>query len=130
MASFGETERARARLASERLPFVGGGARDLDLVLWDLAQVRHLDRSTELAELVAVRLGASIPMDQPPIGRDPLRVLESANMPAVLIELGYLTNSGQERQLSSAEFQIEVAQAIFDALVTFRDRLAASDAEP
>ena len=30
-----------------------------------------------------------------PIDRAPLRVLESANMPAVLVEVGYLTNPAQ-----------------------------------
>ena len=45
-------------------------------------------------------------------------------MPAVLIELGYLSNPEQEKQLGTGEFQTAVAQAILDSVVLFRDYLA------
>jgi N-acetylmuramoyl-L-alanine amidase len=38
-------QQARASLAPERLPTFGGGLRDIELVPWDLAQIRHLGRS-------------------------------------------------------------------------------------
>ena len=52
-----------------------------------------------------------------PIDRAPLRVLESANMPAVLIEMGYLTNADQEKQLAGDAFQNAFVQALLDAVV-------------
>jgi N-acetylmuramoyl-L-alanine amidase len=42
-------------------------------------------------------------------------------MPAVLIELGYLTNAEQEKQLASPDFQNTIVQALVDAVVRFRD---------
>jgi N-acetylmuramoyl-L-alanine amidase len=54
----------------------------------------------------------------------PFRVLSGANMPAVLVELGFISNAEQERQLTSEAFQTTVAQALFDAIVRFRDSLA------
>lgn len=126
MATFDERERSRARLAAERLPFIGGGTRELDLVLWDVAQVRHLDRSAELAEMVARQLRTRVPMDRRAIARAPLRVLESADMPAVIVELGYLTSGSQAQQLASDPFQVTLALALFDAVVEFRDRLVAA----
>ena len=62
-----------------------------------------------------------VPLAAPAVDRAPLRVLESANMPAVLIEMGYLTNPDQERQLAADEFQNTLVQAIYDAVVRFRD---------
>jgi N-acetylmuramoyl-L-alanine amidase len=50
-------------------------------------------------------------------------VLESANMPAILVELGYLTNAEQAKMLASDTFQNTVAQALLDAIVKFRDTL-------
>ena len=44
--------------------------------------------------------------------RLPLSVLESANMPAVLIEMGYLSNADQEKRMAGNEFQNTVAQAV------------------
>ena len=40
-------------------------------------------------------------------------------MPAVLVEIGYLTNPEQESALASAPFQTRVAQAITDAIARF-----------
>ncbi|MGE5243515.1 MAG: N-acetylmuramoyl-L-alanine amidase [Betaproteobacteria bacterium] len=112
---------ARAGLGSDRLPAFGGGSRQIDLELWDLAQYSHLDRSASLADLVQQQFLGRIPLAVHPIDRAPLRVLESANMPAVLIEMGFLSNPGQEKQLTSAQFQGVLAQAIFDAVLKFRD---------
>ena len=47
-------------------------------------------------------------LDARPIERAPLRVLESANMPAVLIEMGYLTNPEQEKRSPAPIFQNDV----------------------
>ncbi len=119
-ALFDPEESARASLASERLPAVGGRMRDIDIIRWDMAQVRHVERSEQLAGLIARRLGAHVPMDRRPVSGEPLRVLEAANMPAVVVEMGYLTNPAQAAQLGTAEFQGRVAQALFDALLEFR----------
>ena len=53
-----------------------------------------------------------------------MRVLEPANMPAVLIEIGYLTNAEQEKQLAGNDFQNAFVQALVDAVVRFRDEAA------
>ena len=64
-----------------------------------------------------------VPLATQAIDRAPLRVLESANMPAVLIEMGYLTNADQEKLLAGDAFQNAMVQALFDAVVQFRDAL-------
>ena len=45
-------------------------------------------------------------------------------MPAVVVELGYLSNPEQEKQLAGNELQSALAQSIVDAVVTFRGYLA------
>jgi N-acetylmuramoyl-L-alanine amidase len=124
VAAFDDEERASGERTSERVPVLGGGPREIGLVPWDLAQVRHAARSAELAAIVAQAFRSRVPLDSDPIGREPLRVLQAANMPAILIEMGYLTNAQQAALLGSGAFQITAAQAIFDALVRFRDVLA------
>jgi N-acetylmuramoyl-L-alanine amidase len=51
-------------------------------------------------------------------------------MPAVLIELGYLTNPDEEKRLASGAFQNTLAQAVFDAVLRFREHLEAAAGEP
>jgi len=53
----------------------------------------------------------------------PFRVLVGANMPAALVEIGYLSNAEQEGQLATASYQDQVAQALLDALIKFREFL-------
>ena len=125
VAAFDDTVRASATVSPERVPIFGGGLRDIELVLWDLAQIRHVDRSTEFARLLGLQLSDRVPLAARPFERAPFRVLESANMPAALIELGYLTNPEQARQLADAGFQNAFVQAVYDAVVKFRDFLAA-----
>jgi N-acetylmuramoyl-L-alanine amidase len=103
-----------------RLPAFGGGFRDIDLVPWNLAQAGHRDASELFAGMIVEAFRDRIPTTAVPIARAPLRVLESANMPAVLVEAGFLTNPDQERALANGEFQGAIAQAIVDAIVRFR----------
>jgi len=100
-------------------PVFGGGTREIDVILWEMAQTRHLVQSAELAKVLETQLRASVPMSPRPIQQAPLRVLVGANMPAVLVELGYLTNAEQESALASAPFQARLAQAITEAVARF-----------
>ena len=113
---------ARA-LAPERVPAIGGGSREIEFVPWNFAQTAHVEESDALAKLLAAQFQDRIPLSARPVDSAPLRVLESANMPAVLIEMGYLTNADQEKQLGGAEFQNTFVQAVLDAVLKFRDLL-------
>jgi N-acetylmuramoyl-L-alanine amidase len=130
VASFADEDRARAGVATDRLPVFSGGLRDIELVPWDLAQIRHAERSAILADFLHQRLQAIAAIDEPPLTRGSFRVLDPANMPAVLVEMGYVTNPEQEKLLSSAPFQNRFAQAIVDAVVRFKEHLEAAGGEP
>ena len=114
-------EEARRVAESEgvAMPVFGGGTREIDVILWEMAQTRHLVQSAELAKVLETQLRASVPMSPRPIQQAPFRVLVGANMPAVLVELGYLTNAEQESALASAPFQARLAQAITEAVARF-----------
>jgi N-acetylmuramoyl-L-alanine amidase len=101
------------------MPVFGGGSREIDVILWERAQSRHLPQSAALARLVEASLRGAVPMSPRPVQQAPLRVLVGANMPAVLVELGYLTNAAQEGALATAPFQARAAQAITDAVAQF-----------
>jgi N-acetylmuramoyl-L-alanine amidase len=108
---------------AERVPAFGGGTREIELVPWDFAQTRHLDQSSAFASLLEETFHDRVPLAAHPVDRAPLRVLESANMPAVLVEVGYLTNRDQAKLIGGDAFQNGLVQALFDAIVRFRDSL-------
>ena len=121
----GAQETARASLGTERLTTFSGGSRDIELVTWDLAQIRHVEQSEQLAHLLVQQFQGRVPLSPHPVERAPLHMLASANMPAVILEIGYLTNADQEKQLAAGDFQNTLVQAIVDAIVKFRDALDA-----
>jgi N-acetylmuramoyl-L-alanine amidase len=53
-------------------------------------------------------------------------VLVGANMPAVLVEMGFITNTAQEKQLQTDEFQSRIVQALVESITRFRDARSAA----
>lgn len=105
------------------LPALGGGSREIDLILWETAQARYLEQSSALAGFVEQALTGRIEMSPRAVQQAPFRVLVGANMPAALVEIGYLSNAEQETQLATGSYQDRVAQALLDALIKFREFL-------
>ncbi len=115
-------ERAARDAAPDRVtvPAMGGGDRQVELILWEMAQARHLEDSAVLANLVEKQLRARVPMSARAIQQAPFRVLVGANMPAVLVEMGFLTNPDEEQRLGSPAHQSLLVAALYDAITGFR----------
>jgi len=73
--------------------------------------------------MVEEGLRARVEMSPRAVQQAPFRVLVGANMPAALVEIGYLSNPEQEQQLTSAAYQDKVAESLLDALIKFRTLL-------
>ncbi len=110
-----------ARPGGEWVPVVSGGARRLDIVPWERAQLRFVDRSAVWARTLAEELRARVPMSPRGVQHAPLRVLVGANMPAALVEMGFISNPGQEVQLASPAFQDAFVDAVLQSIIRFRD---------
>lgn len=104
------------------MPVFGGGSRDVNVIAWNHAQDRHVDDSRAFAALAAARLQAVMPMHPRGTGAAALRVLVGANMPAVLVELGYLSSPDDEARVVAPESQARLAQALADAIAAFDSR--------
>ena len=130
IAEYGAEAREVAEREAPLLSVVGGGAREIDIVEWEMAQARHVDRSARLAELVEDELRRRVPMSPRAIQQAPFRVLVGANMPAVLVEMGFISNPTQEAELTAASFQNEVVEALIGAVLRFRDYLERLPALP
>ncbi len=100
-------------------PTDAAGNHDLDFVLWDLAQSAHLKDSSELAESIQVELNGVSDTANRGIKQAPFRVLVGATMPAVLVELAFISNADEEKRLKDPEFQQRVADAVARAVARF-----------
>ena len=115
---------------TEAVPVFGGGTRDVEVILWEMAQARYIEQSAALAQAVEAALRERVPMSPRAIQQAPFRVLVGANMPAVLVEMGFITNAEQEKLLGSDGFQTSVVQALVDSIIRYRDRATAAAPAP
>lgn len=127
LADYGDEARRIAEGNRDTLPTFSGGTREIEVILWEMAQARHIERSAQFAAFVEAALRARVPMSPRALQQAPFRVLVGVNMPAVLVEMGFLTNPDQEKQLASDSFQSTLVQALLEAILNFRAASAPAD---
>ena len=92
---------------------------DAMLASWQHIQERYSTSSKKLAEIMQAQI---IRITQDPDSRiksAPLSVLQGADMPAILIELGYLTNPNEGKALADQKFLALLAEAISKGVKRF-----------
>ncbi|MEM7482308.1 MAG: N-acetylmuramoyl-L-alanine amidase [Acidobacteriota bacterium] len=117
-----EWENQGADAGSETPPpsDAGDPLYDLQLILWDLAQSEHLIESQRLAALIQEELNGALGLRDRGVKQAPFRVLMGAAMPAVLVELGFISNPEEERKLQDAGYRSQLVDAVTRAVVRFR----------
>ncbi len=115
--------------ARQTLPTLGGGSRDIEMIPWEMAQLRYLSESAVLSGAIEEQCRGRLRLSPRSVQQAPLRVLAGANMPAVLIEVGFLTNPDEEQQLASESYQVTLVQALADGIVRYKDLADRSSAQ-
>jgi N-acetylmuramoyl-L-alanine amidase len=124
------TDRATIRLA--RMENGGGGApygarggANLNYILADLRQQYKAAESASLARMIDAQavadLDGELGLNVNSLGarKGPFWVLVGAQMPAVLVECGFLSNPGEADRLASGQYQEVLAGAMADAIVHY-----------
>jgi len=96
---------------------------DLQLLLWDLAQSRHLAASQRLATLIQEELNQALELPDRGVKQAPFRVLMGAAMPAVLVELGFLSNQDEEKRLRDPGYRTRLVESLVRAVARFRGEI-------
>jgi N-acetylmuramoyl-L-alanine amidase len=94
----------------------------LKSILWDLAQSEFQQESSAMAETVLDSMTRSLRLVPRGVKQAGFYVLGGATMPAVLIEIGFLTNLKEERKLATPEYREAVARAIYTGLAEYKRR--------
>ena len=124
VAEYDEEAREASAVTGQRVPVVGGGSRVLDIVPWEMAQLLHVNQSARWAETVFDELALRLTMSSRGLQQAPFRVLVGANMPAVLVEMGFISNQLQEAQLTQTNFQNNIVNGLLRAIILYRDEVA------
>lgn len=96
---------------------------DLKEILWDLAKTEAHHESSTLAELIHTSLLKATGKENRGVKQAPFVVLTGAEMPAILVEVGFISNPVEEKWLGSKKRQRQIAESLTSAVMTFKTRI-------
>ena len=118
-----EDERRVAEMENASLAYESSsrvvGSDDLDFILNNLRNDFYVRASHSLAGLVQDEFRGFHRGSNRGVKQAGFVVLVGAFMPAVLVELAFISNPSEERLLASGSFQVEAAEGIADAVDRF-----------
>ena len=92
------------------------------LILYTMAQSAFMKESEFLASEIQKELDKVLTSPNRGVKQAGFHVLVGASMPNVLIEAGFLSNKNETKLLGQSRYRQKIAQAIFSALVNFKDK--------
>ena len=95
-----------------------------------MAQTEHLEESSRLASRLQEELSVVTGSEGRGVKQAPFRVLVGAGMPAVLVEIAFISNPEEERLLASEAYQEKIAAALARGIEAYRRERGARPAAP
>jgi N-acetylmuramoyl-L-alanine amidase len=92
-------------------------------ILSDLQDADALQSSSRLAYDIHGSLVEKLGAEDRGVKQAPFYVLAGARMPAVLLEVGFISHEDEGRKLRTREYQEKVADAVLDGIRTFRSEM-------
>ena len=102
--------RENAALASENIP------SSVKNIIWDLIQNQYRKESKDFSFILQQELVKVCGGENRGVKSAPFYVLRGANMPSVLVEVGFISNPWEERKLKNRNYQKLVAMGIYRAI--------------
>jgi N-acetylmuramoyl-L-alanine amidase len=127
-ASLDATDDAARATAERENSAFGAAAPQFDSVdplaaiLGDLIETQHLQESSEFAKLAQARLADAGRSRSRGVKQAPFVVLMGVQMPASLVEIGFLTNPDDEKGLRHSHRRAAIADALAEAVLAFAER--------
>ena len=94
----------------------------LKYILMDMAQNEFLRESQDLAAYIEQSLARTLKRPDRGVKQAGFYVLFGAYMPAVLVEVGFLSNRREEKLLTSRKYQEKIAYGIYRGIKKFKEK--------
>jgi len=91
-------------------------------IMASMAQNEFIKESEFLASEIQKQLDRSLNIKNRGVKQAGFYVLYGANMPNVLIELGFISNKKDVRILNKSRYRQKMAEAVFKAILTFKEK--------
>ena len=100
--------------------YAGFNPKSIDsYIMFECIQDRYVDKSVWLASEIEKNFASRNRRDRG-VRQAGFWVLHKTAMPAILVEIGYITNAEEERFLNTEDGQQKIADAIYEALLKFK----------
>lgn len=104
-----------------------GQADEAEALLYQLARTEFMNDAGELAGLVAKNLAVRVDLPNRGVKQAAFYVLRGVNAPAILVELGFLSNERDEAKLESAKYRRRLVEGLYAGIVDFYNRRAGGE---
>ncbi|MDG0815918.1 N-acetylmuramoyl-L-alanine amidase family protein [Bdellovibrio svalbardensis] len=102
---------------------------DVAAIVEDLRRQNRITSSLRLTQTLTQTWENDVRSSQATIKQAPFYVISKTSMPSVLIEVGFLTNPREAKRLTSADYQSDLAQKIYTALVSYKEKVDKAEAK-
>jgi len=89
---------------------------DLAKIIADLEESANIKYSFDFADIIQIKLVEYLKLENRGIKQAPFVVLKGANMAAVVVEVGFISNPKEEKLLKTNKFRENAAQGLFEAI--------------
>ncbi|WP_022724387.1 N-acetylmuramoyl-L-alanine amidase, partial [Rhodopseudomonas sp. B29] len=103
---------------------------DVADILIDLAQRETKTFSSRFARLLMTEMKGATRLHKNPLKSAGFRVLKAPDVPSVLLELGYVSNQGDLKQLMSEQWRTKTVTSVADAIDSFFAKRVVSAGRP
>jgi N-acetylmuramoyl-L-alanine amidase len=117
----GVAERENSAFATERDEKIDALKDPFIALLGDMISTEHLDESSAFAQRVQQELGR-MPVRSRGVKQALFVVLSGVQMPAALVEIGFVTHRGDEGMMNGTEGRKAIVDALEKAVVAFGER--------
>ncbi|KHD88342.1 MAG: hypothetical protein OM95_09360 [Bdellovibrio sp. ArHS] len=115
-------------LNSKELHSISGGDElskkgDVAAIVEDLQRQNRMESSLHLTKTLTQVWNSDSSATHATIKQAPFYVISKTSMPSVLIEIGFLTNPREAKRLLTSEYQSDLAQKIYSALLSYKEKM-------
>ncbi len=118
-----DAERAMSSARSEKLEidgsFYGNPSMALKALLWDMIHVYNRAEARVLSDSLCKITGCSLDTKIRGVKSANFHVLRGSSIPAVLVEVGFLSNPAEEARLKDGYYREKLARSIFDGILDY-----------
>ncbi len=126
-----DNARALAAVENASLYFesssLSGVSTDLKATLWDIVYTENRAQSVELARYISQALEKDVKGRNRGVKSARFYVLKYVRMPSVLVEVGFITNRKEEKELEDRRHRQRVAKAIARGILSYKREYERTD---